>query len=100
MPPKLRDVIRKVLDAGDMTQAQLAKRLYGSEKRQGKISELLVAQDSGDWEKHWQVCARLVPLAVGLKVINERDLLDIKTHHGSPPQSDHDGPKAGRPKVG
>jgi hypothetical protein len=34
MPPKLREVIEKVLDAGHMTQAELALKLYGSEKKQ------------------------------------------------------------------
>lgn len=100
MPPKLREVIEKVLDAGNMTQADLALKLYGSEKKQGKLSVMMSAADDSGWEKHWQVCARLVPLAIALGVLNERDLLDLKQHgakqHG--PKS-HDGSKAGRAKT-
>lgn len=101
MLPKLREVIEKVLDAGNMTQADLALKLYGSEKKQGKLSTMLSASDDSGWEKHWQVCGRLVPLAIGLGVLTERDLLDIKhhgaKHHGS--KKDNDGAKAGGIKA-
>jgi hypothetical protein len=101
MPPKLREIIEKVLDAGDMDQAQLALKLYGSEKKQGKISVMMSASDGSGWEKHWQVCARLVPLAISLGVLTDRDLLDLTQHgakqHG--PKKDHDRSKASRAKA-
>lgn len=101
MPPKLREVIERVLKVGDMTQADLALKLYGSEKKQGKLSVMMAASDGSGWEKHWQVCARLVPLAIGLGVLTDRDLLDLKQlgakHVG--PKKDHDGAKTGRPKI-
>lgn len=77
MPQKLREVIKKVLDAGHMTQADLAVKLYGTEKKQGTISTMMSASDDSGWEKHWQICARLVPLAIALGVLTERDLLDL-----------------------
>ena len=101
MPPKLREVIEKVLVAGKMTQPQLALKLYGSEAKQGKISTMMGATDDSGWEKHWQACARLVPIAVNLGVLTDRDLLDLKQHgakhHG--PKKDHDGSKAGGTKA-
>jgi len=101
MPPKLREVIEKILDAGNMTQAELALKLYGSEKKQGKLSVMMSAADGSGWEKHWQVCARLVPLAISLGVLTDRDLLDLKQHgakHGGP-KKNHDGAKTGRSTI-
>lgn len=101
MPPKLREIIERVLDAGNMTQADLALKLYGTEKKQGKLSVMMSASDDSGWEKHWQVCARLVPLAIGLGVLTERDLLDIKQHGAKHvgPKKDNDGAKTGRSKF-
>jgi hypothetical protein len=101
MPPKLRDVVERVLDAGNMTQAELALKLYGSVKKQAKLSVMMSAADDSGWEKHWQACARLVPLAIALGVLTERDLLDLKQqgakHVGS--KKDHDGAKTGRSTI-
>lgn len=101
MPPKLREVIEQVLDAGNMTQADLALKLYGTEKKQGKLSAMMNSSDASGWEKHWQICARLVPLAIGLGVLTERDLLDLKQHGAKHvgPKKDHDGSKAGGAKI-
>jgi hypothetical protein len=101
MPPKLREVIERVLDAGNMTQADLALKLYGTEKKQGKLSVMMSASDDSGWEKHWQVCARLVPLAIGLGVLTERDLLDIKQHGAKHvgPKKNNDGAKTGRSTI-
>jgi hypothetical protein len=87
MLPKLREVVGKVLAKGEMSQAQLAKRLYGTEAKQGKVSKMLKAGDKDGWEIHWQACARLVPIAIALGILTERDLMDVKSHepkhHGS-----------------
>lgn len=101
MPPKLRDVIERVLDVGSMTQADLALKLYGTEKKQGKISMIMSAGDNSAWERHWQLCARLVPLAIGLGVLTERDLLDLKQHGAKHvgPKKNNDGAKTGRSTI-
>jgi hypothetical protein len=101
MPPRLRDVVEKVLDAGNMTQAELALKLYGSEKKQPTLSIMLSAADDSDWEKHWQACARLVPLAIDLGVLTERDLLDLKQHGAKHvgPKKNNDGAKTGRSTI-
>jgi hypothetical protein len=84
-----------------MTQAELALKIYGSERKQSKLSLMMRADDDSDWEKHWQACARLIPVAIDLGVLTERDLLDLKQHgakHVGPKKSD-DGAKAGRAKI-
>jgi hypothetical protein len=62
---------------------------------------MMRADDDSDWEKHWQACARLIPVAIDLGVLTERDLLDLKHHgakqHGS--KKDIDGTKAGGAKA-
>jgi len=88
MLPKLREVIVKVLDAGNMTQYDLALKLYGDETKQGKISVMMSASDNSGWEKHWQICARLLPLAMALKVITEQDLQPKKRHGNKSDSSD------------
>ena len=95
MAPKLRDVIEKIMRAGKLNQSQLAAILYGSEAKQGKISTLTKVEDGSSWEKHWQVLSRLVILGVHLRVITERDLLEITQHD---PTTNHGGSKAGGTK--
>ena len=67
-PLKLGQVIDQVMKANSWDQTALGKRIGAS---QGMVSRMRKGED---WEQHWQIFLKLLPLAMEINVINLNEL--------------------------
>lgn len=68
---KLREVVDRVMDANDWDQTALGKKL-------GAAQPMVSRMRKGDeWEIHWQVFLKLLPLIADLKMIRYKELIPM-----------------------
>jgi hypothetical protein len=85
---KLKDVVDGTMKAKKWDQTALGKQLGAT---QSMVSRM---RKGDDWEQHWQIFLKLLPLCLELDLITERELLPSQRHDK---KSDPSGSKARTP---
>lgn len=89
---KLGEVIDRIMNAKGWNQTALGAQIGAP---QDMVSRM---RHADDWEIHWRVFLKLLPLCLELNLLGARDLLPPDGHHG--PTTNLATGKAGAAKTG
>ena len=77
-PLKLGQVVDQVMKANSWDQTALGKRIGAT---QGMVSRM---RKGDDWEQHWQIFLKLIPLAFKINILNPNEMLSMSDNDDQP----------------
>ena len=77
-PLKLGQVVDQVMKANSWDQTALGKRIGAT---QGMVSRM---RKGDDWEQHWQIFLKLIPLAFKINIINPNEMRSMSDNDEQP----------------